>query len=350
MNRRRVIGALGAIAIALPLVACATAQATTSTPATASLRATTTARATTTGLPIEGYLEAGPGAAKYVTEDASALALLGVDGVNVTSNGSSITAGDSTAASIVATAHARGLRSELLVGNYDDAIGDFSPALATKLFSKQANRKAVISALVAKVAQGKYDGIQLDMESLDASHGAGLATFTAELRSALPRAKSLSMAIMATDTAAGYADEGYQLRSLEKSAGRFVLMAYDQHGPTWTDAGPIGGTPWVRSVTAALVATGVPKAKIDLGVAEYAYTWPKDGTTGEQLSVAAARKLAGKAAHFDATQQEWTATLANGTVLWWSDSRTLASRKILAATDGLHGLAVWELSLGDRLS
>ena len=202
---------------------------------------------------------------------------------------------------------------------------------------------------MSKVSAGGYDGVQIDMESLDSSHASGLTTFLSALRSALPAGKSISMALMATDTASGYASEGYNLTALTPSVNRFVLMAYDQHGPTWTSAGPIGGTPWVKSVLTAFIATGVPKSKIDLGVGEYAYTWPR-GSDGEQLTVADARALAGSKARFDSTQEEWTATLSNGTVIWWSDARTLTAREALAVQYGVHGLAVWELSLSDPIS
>lgn len=251
---------------------------------------------------------------------------------------------------MVTTAKGHGLKTELLFGNFDESIGDFSPAIATKLLSSTANRKAVVTSLVSKVAQGGFNGVQVDLESLNSTHKAGLTKFLAELRAALPSASTISIALMATDSAAGYADEGYDMSALNASVGRFVLMAYDQHGPTWTDAGPVGGTPWVKSVLTAFIATGVPKSKIDLGVAEYAYTWPGDGTDGEQLTVAEARAKAGNRATWDATQQEWTATLADGTVIWWSDAKTLGLRKTYATRQGVHGLAVWELSLGDPIS
>lgn len=340
--RHAVIVTLSAAAVVLQLVGCASADG-------ARTPADTRSGTTAVGLPVEGYLEATSGAAKYVNRDASGLALVGVDGVNLTREGNALTAAPQEAAPIVAAARARGIKTELLVGNFDANINDFSPSIATKLLVSSANRSAVIRSIVSKVAQGRYDGVQLDFESLDSSHGAGLSAFVSELCTALPASKSVSMALMATDTAAGYTAEGYQLSSLARSADRFVLMAYDQHGPTWTSAGPIGGTPWVTSVLRALIASGAPKAKIDLGVAEYAYTWPGDGSDGVQLSVADARARAGSAAEFDSGQGEWTAKLPDGTVIWWSDSRTFAERKALAARYGLHGLAIWELSLGDPM-
>ncbi len=331
--------ALSALALVIPLVACASPGASTVHVAPRAV-----------SLPVEGYLMAASGVESIVNRDAAGLALIGVDGINLTAGGNGLTAVPADAAPSVAASHAHGLKTELLMGNFDEAIGDFSPAIATRLFTSKTNRATVITSLVSTVSHGGFDGVQLDFESLDASHRAGLSAFTAELRAALPAAKSVSMALMAADTVAGYASEGYQLSALAKSAGRFVLMAYDQHGPTWTRAGPIGGTPWVKSVLHAFIATGVPKVRIDLGVAEYAYTWPADGTSGVQLSVAEARAKAGKGARFDTTQGEWNAVLADGTVLWWSDARTLAERKALAAASGVHGLAIWELSLGDPVT
>ncbi len=329
-NLRNLLVALGVTALAVPVLV--------SSPANAAA-----------GLPIEGYLMTGSGA-QHIAPSAAALSLVGIDGVNLSSNGAKVTATPREAAAMVTEAKRHGLQTELLFGNFDASAGDFSPAIATKLLSSTANRKAVVASLVSRVERGRFDGVQVDLESLDHTHTAGLTSFMTELRAALPAASTISMALMATDTAAGYADEGYELSALDASVGRFVLMAYDQHGPTWTKAGPIGGTPWVKSVLAAFIATGVPKGKIDLGVAEYAYTWPGDGTDGAQLTVAQAREKAGKRARFDAKQQEWTAKLADGTVIWWSDAKTLDLRKALATQQGVHGLAVWELSLGDPIS
>ncbi|MCE1173316.1 MAG: glycosyl hydrolase family 18 protein, partial [Propionibacteriales bacterium] len=222
--------------------------------------------------------------------------------------------------------------------------------IAKRLLRNPRHRAAVAKALAARVKKSGFDGVQIDLESLKKADGPGLTAFVKRLRQALPRSKKISMAVMSSSRVSGYKVGGYQLTKLRPLVSRFVLMAYDQHGPGWSSAGPVGGTPWVREVLAAFVRAKVPLARIDLGVAQYGYTWPADGTVGTSLSVAQARALAGDRARFDVTQQEWTATLADGTVLWWSDRDTLAARRELAASAGVHGLAVWELSLADPLS
>lgn len=303
-----------------------------------------------TRLPVEGYLMATAGAHRFVTKNAAHIATVGVDGVNLTSSGGGLTTVPASAKSIISEAHARGLKVELLVSNYSNRLGDFSPVIAGRLLTSSKHRAAVVKLLVRKVKKRQFDGVQIDLESLKRSHGPGLTAFVKQLRAALPKRKRLSMAVMSSASSAGYASQGYQLSKLKKRIDRFVLMAYDQHGPSWSKAGPVGGTPWVKSVLRSFIAAKVPKAKIDLGVAGYGYTWPANGSIGTSVSVARARALAGSRARYDSRQQEWTATLANGTVLWWSDATTFAARRALAEQQGLHGLAVWELSLSDPIS
>jgi len=46
---------------------------------------------------------------------------------------------------------------------------------------------------------------------------------------------------------------------------------------------------------------------------------------------------------------EWTATLPDGSVLWWADARSVARRIALARALGLRGIAVWSLGTGDPI-
>ncbi|PKQ30963.1 MAG: hydrolase [Actinobacteria bacterium HGW-Actinobacteria-2] len=305
--------------------------------------------APSSALPIEGYLMDADGAIGHLEANIAAISIVGVDGVTLTRSGGGLTATPDIAVEAIALAHRNGKKAELLLSNYSESLGDFSPAIAKRLLTSTRHRAAVVKALVARVKKYGFDGVQVDLESLKPSYAAGLTAFVKQLRKALPRSKRISMAVMASSTVKGYKNAGYQLTKLRRVVSRFVLMAYDQHGPGWSSAGPVGGTPWVQQVLAGFIRAKVRRSQIDLGVAQYGYSWPADGTPGTSLSVAQARALAGDRAVFDTTQQEWTATLADGTLLWWSDRDTLTARRQLAADQGLHGLAVWELSLADPL-
>ena len=52
---------------------------------------------------------------------------------------------------------------------------------------------------------------------------------------------------------------------------------------------------------------------------------------------------------WDGAQGEWTATLKNGTVLWWSDAKSWPLRVSPAQKYGLHGMALWALDLSDPI-
>lgn len=301
-------------------------------------------------LPVEGYLMDDDAAIGHLQNNIAAISIVGIDGVSLTTSGARLTATPDISAEAIALAHRNGKKAELLLSNYSDSLGDFSPKIAARLLRSPRHRAAVAKSLVARVKKVGFDGVQIDLESLKKADGPGLTAFVKKLRKALPRSKQISMAVMSSSTVAGYKARGYQLTTLRRYVNRFVLMAYDQHGPGWSSAGPVGGTPWVREVLSAFVRAKVPLSRIDLGVAQYGYAWPGDGSDGTSLSVAQARGLAGDRARFDPVQQEWTATLADGTVLWWSDRDTLAARRELAGSVGVHGLAVWELSLADPLS
>lgn len=294
---------------------------------------------------VLGYVESGDGLAT-LRRNLPGVTSVGVDGVNLDHSGSAVSRPDSDANAMLATVRRAGKSAQLLVGNYNSKINDFDPAIAHRLFASSANRAAVIAALVRDTRRG-WSGIQLDLESLHGSDLAGLTRFTAELRAALPSNKTLGMAVMASTTERGYRDDAYDLAALAKNLNQVVLMAYDQHGPTWTGPGPVGGLPWAKQAMATMVRF-VPRAKVLWGTAGYGYTWPARGT-GTQLSDAAARRAAVKPT-WDARQGEWHSGLRGGGTIWWSDAKSLRVRRSQARALHVQGVAVWSLGLSDPLT
>jgi spore germination protein len=207
-----------------------------------------------------------------------------------------------------------------------------------------ADRLAVLA-----VGQG-WDGVTVDLESLRRADADGLVLFVRRLRARLPAGTSISVDLMASTSVAGYHAAGYSLRPLAATADVLALMTYDEHGPTWSGPGPVGPLPWQRKALAALL-TRVSPSKVDLGVAGYGYSWPTSGT-GHDWSVAAIRKKvddAGGVSQWLPKAGEWTATLPDGTVFWWSDRRSYDLRHDLAVEQHLHGLALWRLGSADPL-
>ncbi len=306
----------------------------------------------TSRLVVTGYIEQGASPA-LIDRSAAALTTVGVDGVNLVNAGDRITATDGSALTLLARAHADGLRGELLVGNFDNAINGFSPTVAAALLGNAANVTNVAGQLAQLVVGEGWDGITVDLESLDAGDQTGLVEFLTALRGALPAGRTISVDVSASTSLADYAANGYDLARLGVVVDRVVLMAYDQHGP-WSQPGPIGALNWQRQ-TLKVLLTQISAAKVDLGVAGYGYTWPKGARLhqGTSVSDALARRLVHAndvPAHWDVASGEWTARLRNGTRLWWSDSRSYALRVALAASMRLHGIALWQLASAGSLT
>ncbi|KQO63688.1 glycosyl hydrolase family 18 protein [Curtobacterium sp. Leaf261] len=308
--------------------------------------------ATPAGLPVEAYVTAGHGAPALITRAGGAVRTIGIDGVTLSEDGARVRALDPSVAAAVASAHAVGATAELLVSNYSDAVDDFSPGVGTALLGDAGHRAAVVRALVDDVGSSGADGVQVDLESLRARDRPGLTAFVRELgsvlRSRIGDRATVSIAVMASTSRSGYAARGYDVAALADTADRLVLMTYDQHGPSWSGAGPVGGLPWQRRAVRAFLAAGAPVDRTDLGIGGYGYTWPAHGT-GALLTDAAARRKAGKHAEWSAKQGEWHATMPSGLTMWWSDARSFDARTALARELGLHGVALWQLRGSDPL-
>lgn len=297
-----------------------------------------------TGLAVEAYAEPGPRMAQRVADAAPGATTIGIDGVTVADDGAGLNDLPDGVGTLVRAASKGGAASELLVSNYAESIGDFSPGVGTALLSDRGNRDRVAAQLAELAAEQHVTGVQIDLESLRSRDRAGLVAFAAALDDAvhdeLGDDAEVSMAVMASTNADGYRDTGYALGALADHVDRFVLMTYDQHGP-WSGPGTIGALPWAERVVRAAEAEGLSADRIDLGIAGYGYVW--GGSGDAQVSPAQARTAAGGRARWSSRNGEWSAALDDGRLLHWSDARSYRARIALAEDLGLHGVALWSL-------
>ncbi|WP_209559799.1 glycosyl hydrolase family 18 protein [Frigoribacterium sp. PvP032] len=308
--------------------------------------------ATAPTLDVTGFVLEGDDLG-LVDASAASLDVVSVDGVLLAADGASVSAPSLEAEAQRDAAHAQGLQAQLLVSNYDDALGDFSTPIATALLTSQANRSAVVADLVSRVQTGGWDSLMIDLESLTRTHAAGLTAFAGELRTAVGPDVRLDLAMQASTTVEGYAERGYDVPALALSLDHLALMAYDQHGLWDPDTpGPVGALDWTIDSLAALTELA-PTDQVVLGVGGYGYRWGGTGpaATGPLTDEEARDRVedAGGDARWDSTAAEQTATLDDGEVLWWSDARSLDTRVSLARGLGLAGVAVWSLGLSDPI-
>ncbi|WP_244927719.1 glycosyl hydrolase family 18 protein [Nocardioides sp. W7] len=301
------------------------------------------------GLTVTGY--ALPDLPRRVlARNVPGLSTLTVVGATITSDGRRLDPPPGDSVRLGRQARREGLRSELLLSNYSNRLGDFDTRAAGRLLRSRANVRRVARQLARAVAAGGWDGVNLDLEALRPAHGPGLVRLAAELQRRMPAERIVSIDVSARPSVQDYRRAGYRLAALARTVDVVQLMAYDQHGPAWSGPGPIGALGWQRRSLAALL-TQVPRAQVDLGVGGYGYTWPRRGS-GRTLTVAQARALVsadGARAVWVPRAGEWRARLSDGTVVWWSDGRSLELRRRLAGEIGLHGLAVWRIGSADTV-
>lgn len=309
--------------------------------------------ATAPTLNVTGYVQVGE-PTSLINRFAPSLTDVGVDGLALNLAGDQLTGVNNPALeALLATAHRDARCATVLLSNFDNARSDFSPAVAARLLDSATNRDGVALQLATFVSTFHWDGVTVDLEALNAADAPGLVDFVATLRRDLPARANLTVDVAAASSPPAFIQQGYDLAALAASAW-IVLMAYDLHGPTWSGPGPISPLTWQRRCLTALLKL-VPARDVLLGVAGYGYSWPAGSRVhdGTSLSDVAAQRLVAHdhaTARFDPSAGEWTARLASGTVLWWSDHRSYLERVAVASAAHLRGLAVWELGTIDSLT
>lgn len=300
------------------------------------------------GLAVTGWI-LHSGGNELVRRNAGGMSTLSVASVMLNPEGDRTTKPTDGAQRLLRAAHRHGLEAELLLSNYSNRLEAFDPRAAHRLLDSQRKIDAVAERLAGFVTQG-WDGINVDLERVRASDADGLVALVEAIQGRMPEDRTVTIDVSAAGTLQAYRKRGYLLDELAAAADVIKLMTYDQHGPTWSDPGPIGGLDWQRRAVETALRV-VPPERLDLGVAGYGYSWPAEGT-GRSLTLRQVRGLVNRddaRARWSATEGEWTATLSNGTVLWWSDRRSYDERVDLAREHDLHGLAVWRIGSADTL-
>ncbi len=287
---------------------------------------------------------------KVLDRDAHALTTVSVAAAPITPDGRRVRPPSDSVVRVGRLARARGLHTELLLSNYSNRLEAFDEDAVHALLSDPRSIRRVARLMATRVAAGGWDGVNVDFERVRRSDAAGLASLVEQLQTAMPADRTVTIDVSAATSVAAYRSRGYLMGRLGRAADAVQLMAYDQHGPSWSEPGPIGGLGWQRRAVEAALER-VPAARLDLGVAGYGYTWRPDGT-GRSFAPRWARRAterAGVKPVWHRRAGEWSARLPDGRRLWWSDARSWALRVDLARAYDLRGLALWRLGTADPL-
>jgi GH18 family chitinase len=256
---------------------------------------------------------------------------------------------------LISGAHAHGVKALLGIGQ------SYWTGQTTNLQSAiTKNRAGLVSNIMNVVNSYGFDGVDLDWEPFSAStNGGAMQAFAADLRAQLGTTKTLSAAAIVND----YAYWG----TVQSYFDRIGAMTYDLTGTwnpySWHNAALYDTDGMVWSVDLAVkrfTASGVPAAKLSIGIPFFGYSWNGGGVSAPRQTWQTAPSLQqiyyqSLAASINAQNYRWDASAtvpylsidAAGTSsdqFWTYDNEQSVAEKVRYAQGrGLGGWIIWEL-------
>lgn len=254
---------------------------------------------------------------------------------------------------LIAAAHAAGVRPILTLTPFG-ADGAFNNLLITELLADDAARARLNAEILLAVNTKGYLGVDVDFEYILAEDRDSFSAWVGDLAALLHAGGySLSVAV-APKTYAGQPGllyQGQDYAALGAVADYILVMTYEW-GYTYSEPMPIAPLDWVRRVVEYAV-TEIPPAKLDLGIANYAYDWTlpyvKGESRAETLGVIEAMRRAAEHGAEIMWDEAAYSPYYNYTVagveheVWFEDVRSLYGKLALINEFGLHGGGWWQL-------
>ena len=225
-----------------------------------------------------------------------------------------------------------------LVQNVQNDVWD-GPNTA-KLLRDPRARAHLLDQVAAMLQAEHASGVVFDFEQLPADAQPFYQRFIAEANARFTN-KLVTLAVSVDDPA-------WNLRAYAKVADKIFLMDYDEHYPGG-DAGPVASQPWfVNQVRRAL--TEVPRDKLIVSIANYAYDWPDGKQNADSLQDEDAYLIAhdNKAVtRFDPVSGNATFDYKDddGTLrhVWMLDAASAWNQLRAIKASGAFGVALWRL-------
>lgn len=148
---------------------------------------------------------------------------------------------------------------------------EFNKDRAYKTFYDSTVKNRVINQIVSFALQYNVDGVNIDYEGLGGipANKDGFTAFVRDLSAQL-KAVGLSVSVDVVKPTVGSVYSSFTDRpALASYTDYLIYMAYDEHYAGAKTAGSVGSFPWVETGLKDIIAQGVPKEKIILGVPFY---------------------------------------------------------------------------------
>lgn len=196
---------------------------------------------------------------------------------------------------------------------------------------------------ICKVAS-RFDGVQIDFESVAASDATWFFSFLGELRAALDKSKVLSVALPPRRTRIA---DAYDYPSIAAIVDRIIIMAYDQH---WSGSkpGPVAGLTWCKEV-AEFAKSFIPKEKLIMGLPLYGRSW-QDKNFNKSVHYKHVKemiKIANAQPHYDPENGAYFEYEEKIKVrVYFTDERAIFDRLKLYSSMSIDNIAFWRIGQG----
>jgi len=264
----------------------------------------------------------------------------------------------------VSGAHAAGRKAILMVGGAGEIDGWRGAASA-------AHRDAFVANLLAAVDEFEFDGLDLDWEPLEDGDRPDFLALAQALRGTRP-ALLLTVPI-------GWMNSNFDDQpdlfwgQVAALFDRVDVMTYDMAGPwqgwqSWHNSALYGETPStpssVASTVAFYLASGVPPARLGVGIAFYGYCWQGVTAPHEDGGTIAAGDGTMSYAniienYYTPSVRVWDASArvpylssapplgaAGCNFVSYEDTESIAEKGALVRAQGLGGTIIWTISQG----
>lgn len=224
-------------------------------------------------------------------------------------------------------------------------------------FASPTARSRAAQSLIALVLEGQYDGIQVDIENIEARDAAAFEAFVAEIAAGV-RGKGPALSVpgkgrfvtiaLPARTARYSSHVAFNYARLGALCDLVVVMAYD-HGWAGGKPSPVAPLPWVREVVDYAVSQ-MPRTKVLLGIPWYGYDW---NTSTQRLAryvgfdeVVAFGGEPGYDQQAEAPTLQYIASGQRHTV-WYENAQSVRPKLNIMVEQELIGWAAWRLGYDD---
>jgi peptidoglycan-N-acetylglucosamine deacetylase len=234
---------------------------------------------------------------------------------------------------------------------------DFDPKRVHLFLSSPERQTRVITQLRNWILAWHFQGINIDLENLPPEDNKLYLPFVKRVREAFAG----DHLIVSADLEASWflpapGIQPVDVRGVAAVCDYVVVMAYDEHSQK---PGPIASINWYREVLQRATAQ-IPREKLVMGVANYAYDWTEGNDWGEPLTYQGALVRAKEYRPDETPEQliDFDDEALNPTFwyvdddgkdheVWFLDAVTAANQWMITQNYGVRGVAVWVLGSTD---